>query len=99
MISLKSAIEGYSDISVGNALGSCICNILLILGASSLFKIIPMDRESMNVVLPLTLFSSVVVLIFGNINMEINRVEGLLLLGIFLIFMLYVVFDRFIKKR
>ena len=94
MISLKSAIDGYSDISVGNALGSSICNVLLILGTSSLFKEIPMDRESMNVVIPLTLFSSVIILIFGNMNMYITRYEGMLLLGIFLIFMINIIIKR-----
>ncbi|MCI8308735.1 MAG: hypothetical protein HFJ45_00635 [Clostridia bacterium] len=99
MISLKSALEGYSDISVGNALGSCICNTLLILGVSSLFKVIPIDRESMKVILPLTLISSVVVFIFGNINMEISREEGIMLLGLFIIFMMYVIVERFCKRR
>lgn len=99
MISLKSAISGYSDISIGNALGSSICNMLLILGASSLFKGIPMDRESVNVVIPLTLLSSVVILIFGNIGMDITRYEGTMLLGIFVIFMIYIITMRAFKRK
>lgn len=89
MISIKSVLSGYSDMSIGNVFGSCICNILLILGASSLFSKIPIDEESRNVVLPLTLLSMVIILIFGNMNMEISRLEGLMLLGIFSIFILY----------
>ena len=69
------------------------------MGVSSLFKVIPIDRESMKVILPLTLISSVVVFIFGNINMEISREEGIMLLGLFIIFMMYVIVERFCKRR
>ena len=67
MISIKSAINGASDISLGNVLGSCICNILLILGTSSIFCKIPIDKESRKALLPLTLISMTIIFIFGNI--------------------------------
>jgi cation:H+ antiporter len=95
MISVKSAVLGYSDISMGSILGSCICNTLLILGASSIFAPIPIDKESKNVVLPLTILAMVTIFIFGNINMQISRLEGLLLLGILAIFIIYIIYDFF----
>jgi cation:H+ antiporter len=90
MISVKSAISGYADISIGSVLGSCICNTLLILGASSIFALIPIDSESKNVVLPLSILAMLVILIFGNIDMQISRMDGLILLGILGIFMIYI---------
>lgn len=91
MISVKSAINGASDISLGNVLGSCICNILLILGASAIFSKIPIDKESKKALLPLTLISMVIIFIFGNINSDISRAEGIMLLGFFAIFMIYII--------
>lgn len=34
-ITVKSAIDGHSDLIIGNALGSCICNFLFVLGVTS----------------------------------------------------------------
>ncbi len=78
--------------SIGNILGSCICNILLILGLTSLFNKIPIDDESKIVVLPLTIISMFIILIFGNMNLEISRIEGLMLLGLFAIFIIYIIY-------
>lgn len=38
MVSLTGALQGNSDFAVGNALGSCICNIGLIVGTCALLK-------------------------------------------------------------
>ena len=40
-VSITSAIDGYSDMALGNVIGSNLCNLLLILGLSSLIK--PVD--------------------------------------------------------
>ena len=37
-VSITSAIDGYSDMALGNVIGSNLCNLLLILGLSSLIK-------------------------------------------------------------
>ena len=37
-VSVTSALEGHSDLSIGNVIGSNICNLLLILGLSSIIK-------------------------------------------------------------
>ena len=37
-VSVTSALSGYSDMAIGNAVGSNICNLLLILGLSAVIK-------------------------------------------------------------
>ena len=37
-VSIKSAIDGFPDMSLGNVIGSNICNLLLILGLSTMIK-------------------------------------------------------------
>ena len=34
-VSLTSSVEGYSDMAMGNVIGSNVCNLLLILGLSN----------------------------------------------------------------
>ena len=39
-ITITSAIDGHSDLIIGNAIGSCICNFLFVIGLSSLIQTI-----------------------------------------------------------
>jgi cation:H+ antiporter len=81
-VTLDAAIEGYSDIAVGNVVGSNICNIALILGLSALIAPVRVDPQLFRVDIPIMLASSalLVALLFDN---RITRAEGvLLILGI-----------------
>ena len=44
-VSLTSALEGHSDMSMGNVIGSNIANLLLILGLSTIIRPIKFQRE------------------------------------------------------
>ncbi len=37
-VSVTSALDGYSDMAMGNIIGSNVCNLLLILGISTIIK-------------------------------------------------------------
>jgi cation:H+ antiporter len=81
-VTLDAAIEGYSDIAVGNIVGSNICNIALILGLSALIAPVRVDPQLFRVDIPIMLASSalLVALLFDD---RIARAEGvLLILGI-----------------
>lgn len=88
IISLNSAVNGVSDISIGNIIGSCICNFLLVLGVTSIVKKIVIDNSSMKVSLPFAFLSTILLLIFGNIDNKISRVEGILLVLFSVIFII-----------
>lgn len=85
MVSIQSILKGSPDLLVGNVVGSCVCNLLLILGIISIIRPIKIQKES-NIVL--MLFSILAVGIFGNMYGMITKVEGILLLLIFSIFLL-----------
>lgn len=86
IISLNSSIQGISDISIGNIIGSCICNLLLVLGFTSLVRKLPMERSSIRISLPISFLSCILLLFFGNIGSDISRIEGVMLLLFSLIF-------------
>ncbi len=88
IISLNSAVNGVSDISIGNIIGSCICNFLLVLGITSIVKKIVIDNTSMKISLPFAFLSTILLLIFGNIDNKISRVEGILLVLFSVIFII-----------
>ncbi len=93
-VSIISAIEGKSGMSVGNVIGSNICNILLVLGASSLFHYLKANKQILFKDF-LFLLLSYFILIFLAIDgftikfleSHIARNEGLILLSFLGIYM------------
>ncbi len=78
--SVTATISGDLDIAIGNALGSNITNILLILGLSACFCALPAQKNLLVLDLPLLLGSTVLFLLFGYFDNEIGRLEGGILL-------------------
>ena len=52
-ITITSAVEGHSDLIIGNAIGSCICNFLLVIGMASLIKPVTFDKRIVKRHLPI----------------------------------------------
>ena len=90
-VSTTSAIEGYSDISIGNIIGSNICNLLLILGLSALIRPLEFQNQTKLIENPMSIFLTLIFLIICNINQNINRYEGLILIGLFCLFLTYTI--------
>jgi len=45
LVSLQAALSGFSDISLGNVIGSNIANLGLVLGITAIISSIAVDRE------------------------------------------------------
>ena len=95
-VSVSSALKGSADIAIGNVVGSNIFNTLMIVGCTALFAPIVITRNTLRKEIPLCILSSIVLLICANDvfwdkapENILNRVDGLLLLCFFLIFMGY----------
>ncbi len=87
--SIISASQGSADLAVGNIIGSNITNILLILGVASVICPLVVQQSARLFDLPVLVGSSVLLLLFGAIDNEVGRLEGILL---FLISCAYTVF-------
>lgn len=91
-VSTTSAIDGFSDMAMGNVIGSNLCNLLLILGLSSIIRPIEFQRETRIIELPLCLFFSIIFLILSNTGGKITREESLILICLFVCFIAYTIF-------
>lgn len=93
-VSVTSAIKGANDISLGNVLGSNICNLLLVLGVSSLGGCLTAKRKIITRDFVYSIFASFVLFVLsfnffrnGGMNGVIDQTTGLILLcflGIYL---------------
>lgn len=87
MVSATSALEGQSEMSYGNAIGSIICNTALIAAVTVAVRPVKVDRSSLK--LPViffflaALFYSGVAYLFGTFS----RPVGIALLAVFLVYM------------
>ncbi len=95
-ISLISAIGGSSELAIGNVVGSNIFNVLVIVGATAMVAPIRVEKGIMTNEIPLVILASAALVAIGCSNYlgaglpVISRVDGILLLLFFAIFMRYV---------
>ncbi|MBN1061103.1 calcium/sodium antiporter [Clostridium botulinum] len=92
--SIVAALKGENDIALGNVLGSNIFNILLILGLSSLISPIHVSQALMTDFIYLIVINLLLIgLVFFNRAKEkkLTRIEGFLLVGLYLSYMAYVI--------
>ena len=100
MVSVTSALEGHSDLALGNVVGSNLANILLILGICALISNILVPKDSRHIECPLCLIITAILLAVcmnGGTTKVINQFEGIVLLLIFVLFLIYIFFNS--KKK
>ena len=90
-VSTTSAIQGCSDISIGNVIGSNICNLLLILGVSAIIHPVKFQKETKLIENPMSIIFTLVFLVICNINQDVNRIEGIVLIALFIGFLIYTI--------
>ena len=96
-INILASINGNSEIAIGNILGSNIANILLILGISSIIYPLAVTKGTVWKEIPFSLLAIVVLGILANDKVieqdslsALTRIDGLVLLSFFIIFLYYI---------
>ncbi len=75
--SIIASMKGNPEMAIGNAVGSCIFNILLVLGVSSLISPLPFHPSSMlDLIMVLVATVTLVVFVYTGKGRMISRVEG-----------------------
>ncbi len=76
VVSIDSALRGSADISLGNVVGSNICNVALILGLCAILRPMPFHANLKRFDLPVMLFAMLALTGFYFLSHGINRWEG-----------------------
>ena len=95
VVSLTGAIQGNADITIGNVIGSNIFNALFILGVTAVILPVSMTDSNRKRDIPLTLASSVILVLFGMSKTllgigdvdALSRVEGIAFLLLFCVYL------------
>ena len=104
IITISSATSGANDLILGNAIGSNLCNLLLILGLMCVISPIEIEKDAVKVHIPMAFISAVIILcfsfgIFSTPNV-IDRRDGIILIIMFILYFSYPIFTEIkdIKK-
>lgn len=90
-VSTTSAIQGASDISIGNIIGSNICNLLFILGLSAVIHPVKFQKQTKWIENPMSIILTLIFFIICNVNQDVSRTEGIILLALFVVFLIYTI--------
>lgn len=88
VVNIISALNGKSAITLGNVVGSNIINILVILGITAIIYPLTVTRNTVRFEIPIAFFASVLTYILSK-NGVLSRVDGFILLGFFILFLMY----------
>lgn len=88
VVSVTGAIDGNSAVSLGNVTGSNIFNILMILGLTAIFSPIAITKDNKKKDIPILLCITIFFCLIA-LKGTINRLDAVLFLAIFAIYLLY----------
>ena len=94
VVSFLGAVNGNADVAIGNVVGSNIFNVLGILGLTAIFFPVAIERKNLKFEIPLCIgVSGILTLLalnfFSGAPASISRLDGILLLSLFALFMWY----------
>lgn len=95
-VSVSALASGSTDMVLGNVIGSCILNILLILGVAAVIRPIKIKDNTVRKEIPLCLLISVLLAVLfldiflagGDVN-QITRADAIVILLFFSVFLYY----------
>ena len=90
-ISFGAALQNRADISLGNIIGSCVANIFLVIGISSIINPIKINKSIMRRELPIFVAASIILFLFSYFGLLDNYhyFGGLIFLILFVLFIVY----------
>lgn len=89
--SMVATKKGEVDIAVGNAIGSCLFNIILILGLSGMINNITLQPSSY-IDLIIMSVSVILIFLFSFKKLKVNRIQGLILVLTYVLYLAFVIY-------
>lgn len=105
-VSIQSALTGHGDIAMGNVLGSNIANVFLILGVTAIILPFEINREQTRRDIPIGIIVAMLVFLLANDALipgidenKLSRVDGIMLLVFFIVYMAVVILKKGEKPK
>lgn len=90
-VSISAALKGNAEITIGNVVGSNILNVLIILGLTSVIRAVAVKKNTIRIEIPFTIGITALLAFLGLADNQISRLEGAVLWGFMIVYLLYLV--------
>lgn len=97
-VSISASLADKNDLSISNAVGSNIFNLMIVAGLCAILCPLPINRDTLKRDFPFSILAAAVLLGFGFFTGSISRIAGIVLLLLF-IFFLYIMVNSALKAR
>ena len=100
IVSIKSALNGFPDLSLGNVIGSNIANLALVLGITVCLGKIDVGSSFYKIDWPVMMLASILLYVFIGFDMVLERYEGIIMFSALILFLVYILrFQKNIFQR
>lgn len=96
IVSIKSALNGHTDLALGNVIGSNIANLGLVLGITILISTIKVEKSFYKIDWPVMMITSILLYLVIAFDGVIQAYEGAILFSLLIVFLVYLL--RFQKN-
>lgn len=90
-VSVTAAVTGNNALAVSNAVGSNIFNLMVVVGACTLFTSVPVQINTLKIDFPISILCAILLLILGAAGMSLGHIDGVVFIILFLAFILYMI--------
>ena len=99
LVSLQAALDGVSDIALGNVIGSNIANIGLVLGITAIISSLDVDKDFYKFNWPMLMLMSFALFYFLQNDGVLTLIEGVILFTALVLFLIFIVRDSRKKTK
>ena len=92
-VSVSASLQGKNDLSISNAVGSNIFNLMIVCGVSAIIVPLVIKKKTLMREFPFSIICAGLLMLFGLTGGIVGRLEGILLLALFVGFLFYTVFE------
>ena len=90
-VSVTAAVTGNNALAVSNAVGSNIFNLMVVVGACTLFTSVSVQINTLKIDFPISILCALLLLILGAAGMSLGHIDGVVFIILFLAFILYMI--------
>ena len=98
-VSVTASITNNNSLAVSNAVGSNIFNLMVVCGVCALFTPLAVQRDTLKRDLPFSIIVAGLLLVLGYFGMTLGRVDGIILLVVFAVFLVIMVKSALKARR
>ena len=90
LVSINAALSGSPDLTMGNVIGSNICNLALVLGVAAIIRPIRVNSDSIKIDWPMTMGSSVLLYFLVREGL-LKSFEGVLFIALLISYTVFII--------